>query len=207
VIFLAIRQAKVQPTIEEKRYNLIQFLEAAFMQGNEVNLHTVKDYKISKLSGEAFEYNEPINTYIIYHERPKVNLLKTMGWYREDDENKPQIAEIPTWLLKDKQTGEVVNEVLLEADEFQQLVKTGESQNYILEPLEIKRGTLLDIVYDFMPTNVNRFYVTDVHIDTVSINYMALIMPYKYDLDKTTYKDEDADETSWLNFDSSKHRM
>lgn len=204
---MAIRQAKVQPTIEEKRYNLIQFLEAAFMQGNEVNLHTVKDYKISKLSGEAFEYNEPINTYIIYHERPKVNLLKTMGWYREDDENKPQIAEIPTWLLKDKQTGEVVNEVLLEADEFQQLVKTGESQNYILEPLEIKRGTLLDIVYDFMPTNVNRFYVTDVHIDTVSINYMALIMPYKYDLDKTTYKDEDADETSWLNFDSSKHRM
>jgi len=204
---LAIKQAKVQPTIEEKRYNLIQFLEAAFMQGNEVNLHTVKDYKISKLSGEAFEYNEPINTYIIYHERPKVNLLKTMGWYREDDENKPQIAEIPTWLLKDKQTGEVVNEVLLEADEFQQLVKTGESQNYILEPLEIKRGTLLDIVYDFMPTNVNRFYVTDVHIDTVSINYMALIMPYKYDLDKTTYKDEDADETSWLNFDSSKHRM
>lgn len=204
---MAIKQAKVQPTIEEKRYNLIQFLEAAFMQGNEVNLHTVKDYKISKLSGEAFEYNEPINTYIIYHERPKVNLLKTMGWYREDDENKPQIAEIPTWLLKDKQTGEVVNEVLLEADEFQQLVKTGESQNYILEPLEIKRGTLLDIVYDFMPTNVNRFYVTDVHIDTVSINYMALIMPYKYDLDKTTYKDEDADETSWLNFDSSKHRM
>lgn len=204
---MAIKQAKVQPTIEEKRYNLIQFLEAAFMQGNEVNLHTVKDYKISKLSGEAFEYNEPINTYIIYHERPKVNLLKTMGWYREDDENKPQIAEIPTWLLKDKQTGEVINEVLLEADEFQQLVKTGESQNYILEPLEIKRGTLLDIVYDFMPTNVNRFYVTDVHIDTVSINYMALIMPYKYDLDKTTYKDEDADETSWLNFDSSKHRM
>lgn len=204
---MAIRQAKVQPTIEEKRYNLIQFLEAAFMQGNEVNLHTVKDYKISKLSGEAFEYNEPINTYIIYHERPKVNLLKTMGWYREDEENKPQIAEIPTWLLKDKQTGEVVNEVLLEADEFQQLVKTGESQNYILEPLEIKRGTLLDIVYDFMPTNVNRFYVTDVHIDTVSINYMALIMPYKYDLDKTTYKDEDADETSWLNFDSSKYSM
>ncbi len=204
---MAIKQAKVQPTIEEKRYNLIQFLEAAFMQGNEVNLHTVKDYKISKLSGEAFEYNEPINTYIIYHERPKVNLLKTMGWYREDDENKPQIAEIPTWLLKDKQTGEVVNEVLLEADEFQQLVKTGESQNYILEPLEIKRGTLLDIVYDFMPTNVNRFYVTDVHIDTVSINYMALIMPYKYDLDKTTYKDEDADETSWLNFDSSKYSM
>lgn len=197
---MALRQAKIQPALNEKRYITLQFLEAAFMSGNRVIITPVDTKALSVLSKETFTYKSSIETYIIYDERPKVSLLKKLGWFREDAEELPQIAIIPTHLLYDKKTGKVVNELLLQGQEFQDLVVKGESENYELRPLEIKRGTFIDVFYDFAPetsepnpeltkgfyfkqdesTVINRFYVTESRIDTVSINYTCKLMSWKY---------------------------
>ena len=268
---MALRQAKIQPTLQEKRYITLQFLEAAFVSGNRVAITPVTSYSLSKLSKETFVYGDKIDTYIIYDERPKVSLLKKFGWYREDEESLPQIAIIPThllfkrfawdtgvvlavveqaepvdgdqwfdidnsllyifsidswdagqtivteepelptvigdqWFDTDTNTlytvipGPIVNEVLLQGNDMQQLIKFGYSDTYELRPLGIKRGTLVDVFYDFAPeveeptpeesdgfffkmdesTVANRFYVADPKIDTVSINYTCKLMPYKY---------------------------
>lgn len=204
---MALRQAKVQPTVQEKRYITLQFLESAYMSGNRVIITPVDTYDLTVLSGEVFTYKDPVETYIIYDERPKVGLLKKFGWFREDVEELPQIAYIPTHLLYNKVTDEIVNEVLLFGDEMQDLIKFGESDTYELKPLEIKRGTLIDVFFDFAPdarttaanydgeinpfnrpiessTVINRFYITDPKMDTVSINYICKLMPYKYDAAK-----------------------
>jgi len=201
---MALRQAKIQPALNEKRYITLQFLEAAFMSGNRVVITPVDIKDLSVLSKETFTYKDPIETYIIYDERPKVTLLKKLGWYREDVEELPQIAIIPTHLLYSKKTGKVVNEVLLQGQEMQDLVAKGESENYELKPLEIKRGTFIDVYYDFAPepsepnpeltkgfyfkqdesTVINRFYVTESRIDTVSINYTCKLMSWKYQGEK-----------------------
>lgn len=55
---MALRQAKIQPTLEEKRYITLQFLEAAFMSGSEVNITPVEAYGLSDLSGERFTYKD-----------------------------------------------------------------------------------------------------------------------------------------------------
>lgn len=271
---MALRQAKIQPTLQEKRYIELQVLEAAFVSGNRVIITPVNSYTLSNLSSESYEYGDPIETYIIYDERPKVSLLKKHGWYREDEENLPQIAIIPTWLLYERfawddgtviQTSEpvepvdgstwfdednnllytysvindvgswdagveistvepeafievgqqwfdevsnklytvtpgpIVNEVLLDGNDMSALSQYGYSDTYELRPLKIQRGVLVDVFFDFAPetgdpgdtsgyyhkidhsTVINRFYVTEVHIDTVSINYTAKLMAYKYE--------------------------
>lgn len=291
---MALRQAKIQPTIQEKRYITLQFLEAAYVSGNRVIITPVDTYSLSTLSEEQYTYKDPVETYIIYDERPKVGLLKKFGWFREDEENLPQIAFIPThllyqkftwdsgiviftvepvepeegdqwfdesintlytysneawdtgvvleieepeeftelgqtWFDKDTSTlytvieGPVINEVLLEGDEMQSLVTTGESDNYVLKPLEIKRGTLMDVFFDFAPgqtlptptgpydfavdnsTVINRFYVTEPRIDTVSINYTCKLMAYKYDADKEATELQNPANGEFLKFDSDQH--
>lgn len=222
---MALKRAKVQPTVQEKRYITLQFLESAYMSGNRVIVTPVNTYKLTVLSGEVFTYKDPVETYMIYDERPKVGLLKKFGWFREDAEELPQIAYIPTHLLYNKLTNTVVNEVLLEGAEIKELVETGESDTYELRPLEIKRGTLLDVFFDFSPeartatetydgnispfdrpidssTALNRFYVTDPKIDTVSINYTCKLMAYKYDAAKEATEDQNPSNGEYLEFDS-----
>jgi len=206
-INMALGQAKIQPTITEKRYMTIQFLEAAFVSGNRVQITPVTNYNVTNLSGEQFTYGTPIETYIIYDDRPKVSLLKSLGWYREDDSIKPQIAQIATHLIYRKSDNTVINELLLVGDEFQQLVQTGESASYILKPLQIARGTLIDVYYDFAPTKINRFYVVEPKLDTVSINYTCNIMPYKYqEAPKGTEEQNPANGMN-LNFNSDNHGL
>lgn len=191
---MALRQAKIQPTLEEKRYITLQFLEAAFMSGSEVNITPVEAYGLSDLSGERFTYKDQVNTYVIFDERPTPKLLQKFGWYREDAEQIPVIAYIATHLLYDKQTEDVVNEVLLDGNEMQDLVALGESEHYELRDLKITRGALIEIYYDFNPDKLNKFYVADVKTDLVSINYVANLVPYKND--KSSETDEDANRTN-----------
>ena len=291
---MALRQAKIQPTLQEKRYITLQFLEASYVSGNRVIIRQVDTHELSTLSGETFTYKDPIETYIIYNERPKVSLLKKHGWYREDQENLPQIAQIPTHLLfrkygwndgvelsttepeepedgdqwfdvneellytyfngswddgvevsteseiptssglryfniedsklytSEEGIGEVVNEVLLNGSDIGSLVKDGESEQYELKPLKISRGALIDVFYDFAPesslpgeeaeedfyrkidhsTVINRFYVVEPHIDTISINYTCKIMAYKYDADKEAPEEVNPSNGEYLNFNS-----
>jgi hypothetical protein len=323
---MALRRAKIQPTLQEKRYITLQLLESAYMSGNRVLIHPVSSYSLSTLAKENFTYEDPVETYIIYDERPKVHLLKKLGWFREDEENLPQIAYIPTHLLYSKygwdngsevSLGEVtsptlgdrwynslegllytydgsswddgvevpieryipssvgeyyidplestiytsiakkdiVNEVLLEGDEFQDLVEQGESTSYKLEELKIKRGTLIDVFYDFAPdvddtgeydlgefnsdqdslidagefgepqptqidlnkdrnpydfpidqsVTINRFYVTESRMDTVSINYTCKLMAYKYQAEGEAEEDQNISNGPFLNFKSDEH--
>lgn len=185
---VAVKQAQIRPDLREKRQLTLDFLEASVMQGSEVDITPVIHSNITDLSGEEFTYLPSINTYITFSERPSVKLLRQYGWFREDAEIQPIVAFMPTHLLyKKREDGnaleptDVVNFLKLEGDEYQDLVNTGESQNYVLKPLRILRGTIVDIHYDFLPDNTNKFYVTDVKVDTVSINYVANLMPYKYD--------------------------
>lgn len=201
---MALRQAKIQPSIQEKNYLTIQMLEAGYMQGSKVDITPVDEYNLTSLSGEQFTYKEPVETYIIYDERPKVQVLKKFGWYREDEENLPQLAYIPTHLIYNKTTGEVVNELALDGKEYADLVQNGVSDNYELKPLKIIRGTLIDVYYDFLPNAKNRFYVVDVHIDTVSINYTCRLMPYKFDKAKEGTEEQNPSNHSYIKFDSDK---
>lgn len=196
---MALRQAKIQPTLQEKRYIILQFLEASYVSGNEVNITPVKAYGLTSLSGEEFVYDDTIGTYIIFDERPKVSLLKKLGWYREDSEIKPILAYMPTHLLYNKETGEVVNEVLLDGTETSQLVKTGESENYILKDLKVIRGTIVDIFYDFLSEKLNKFYVADVKVDTISINYIANLVPYKNNNEGEAPDDSNRSNNKFLN--------
>jgi uncharacterized repeat protein (TIGR02543 family) len=198
---------QIQPTLIEKRYATIQFLEAAYMSGNHVNISQVDTYSLTALSGEQFTYKAPINSYIIYDERPKVSILKTYGWYREDDENLPQLAYVPTHLLYDKTTGEVINDLVITGSEYHTLTSTGESEHYILRPLKIIRGTLIDVFFDFMPDAINRFYVVDVRLDTVSINYVCRLMPYKYVAPNEGEEGQNPSNNVHLNFDSNAHGL
>lgn len=202
---MALSQAKIQPTIKEKRYLTLQFLEAAFISGNKVVITPVQSYGLTELSGEQFTYASPVETYVIYDDRPKVSLLKSLGWYREDDSIKPQIAQVATHLVYRKSDDTVVNEFLLMGDEYQLLVETGESANYIMKPLNILRGTLIDVYYDFAPTKTNRFYVVEPKIDTVSINYTCNIMPYKYQEPLRGTEEQNPSNGMHLNFNSNEH--
>jgi len=96
---MALRRAKITPTVQEKRYITLNFLESAYVSGTRVVITPVKSYSLTTLSGESFVYGKPVETWIIYDERPAVRLLKNLGWYREDGESNPQIAYIPTHLL------------------------------------------------------------------------------------------------------------
>lgn len=288
---MALRAAKIQPTLKEKRYITLQFLEAAFMSGNRVIITPVDTMMLTSLSEEQFTYSDPIETYIIYTERPSVSLLKSHGWYREDQENVPQVAQIPTHLLyrkygwdtgitialvepelpidgdiwfdinskvlhsylnnewteqeieteeydpesigelyynlinnklhTSKVGGRVVNEVLLNGSEMSALIENGESDQYVMQPLTIKRGTMIDVFFDFAPeqagpeaeedyyfkmdhsTTKNRFYVVVPHIDTVSINYVCKLMAYKYDAAKEAEESQNPSNGEYLkiNFD------
>lgn len=99
---MALPQAKISPTIKEKRYNTLNFLEASVMGGNKVHISEVDSYQISDLSGERFTYKEAIETYITFDARPSVKLLRSYGWFREDADIQPIVAYIPTHLLYDK---------------------------------------------------------------------------------------------------------
>lgn len=199
---MALRRAKIEPTIEEKRYITLQFLEGAYMSGSRTNITPVKAYGLTDLSGEQFVYDKPVSTYVIFDERPKPFLLQKLGWYREDAEVVPIIAYIATHLLYNKATGEVVNEVLLNGDEMRLLVKTGESENYELKDLKIIRGTLVDIYYDFVDKKDNRFYVADVKTDLVSINHVARLVPYKYDKKGEAPEGTNKSNNKFLNIDT-----
>lgn len=99
---MALPQARITPTLKEKRYNTLNFLEASVMGGNKVRISQVENHDITELSGELFTYKEPIETYITFNQRPGVQLLRKYGWYRDDQEVLPIIAYIPTHLLYDR---------------------------------------------------------------------------------------------------------
>lgn len=196
---MALRQAKILPTVEEKRYITLQFLEAAFVSGNEVNITQVEGYGLTTLSGERYTFKAPVNTYVIFDERPKPSLLQRYGWFRENAEVIPIVAYMPTHLLYDKSTGQVVNELLLNGKETSDLVKTGVSQNYELKELKITRGAVIDIFYDFNPDKLNKFYVADVKTDLISINYVANLVPFKYDMPSESPEDASKANQPYLN--------
>lgn len=185
---MALQKAQIRPQLNEKRQLTLDFLEASVMQGSEVEITPVTDTEITELSGENFEYGPSVKTFITFDERPSVKLLRSYGWYREDAEIQPIIAYIPTHLLYNKREdnntptpSDIANFLKLEGNEYQALVNVGESENYILLPLRVVRGTLVDIYYDFLPDKVNKFYAVDVKVDTVSINYVVNLMPYRHD--------------------------
>lgn len=196
---MALRQAKILPTLEEKRYITLQFLEAAFVSGNEVNITQVDGYGLTTLSGERFTYKDPVNTYVIFDERPKPSLLQRYGWFREHAETVPIVAYMPTHLLHDKTTGEVVNELILNGEETAALVRDGVSGNYELRELKITRGAIVEIFYDFNPDKLNRFYVADVKTDLISINYVANLVPFKHDMPSESPEDGSKTNQPYLN--------
>ena len=102
---MALHQAKIIPSLYEKRYYTLQLLEAATIGGNKVKITPVDEHSVTELSGELFKYNpyKAIDAYLIIEERPKVNLLKSLGWFREDGESQP-IAYIPTHILRNYTT-------------------------------------------------------------------------------------------------------
>lgn len=209
---MALAQAKISPTIKEKRYNTLQFLEACVISGNQVKIGVVDEYQLTTLSGEIFTHLPMITTYIIFNERPSVQLLRKYGWYREDQDILPIVAYIPTHLIYDKEKlaeveqeklelepdeeptlkeqDAVINYTLLDGTTTKQLVDEGESNSYILKPLPIRRGALIDIPYDYIQRDTSLFYVTDVKVDTVSINYVVNLMPHKAKQDP--YGEEDS---------------
>ena len=219
------RNSRILPSLDEKRYYTLNFLESAVMGGSPVDITTVVNKDITDLSGEKFTYSSTkLSTYIIFDERPKVNLLKTLGWYREDGPV-PVLAYIPTHLLYKKEIVEVEPEVfettytvanydVLNGTELKQLVKTGESDNFKLVPLKIIRGTLIDIKYDFLPKLANgdddplgitnRFFAADSKVDTVSMNYIVNLMPYRYDIPKPTEEENEDINSQYIDFDTSK---
>ena len=142
---------------------------------------------------------------------------------------------------------------------MQALITNGESDAYLMKPLHIKRGSIIDIFYDFAPDAqgdtlydggefgdqqtyimdggvynsqfaleadmggfddaddpydfpidnsivINRFYITEPRIDTVSIQYVCKIMPYKFDADKEQTPGQD-NNGDYLNFDSDQHKV
>jgi hypothetical protein len=196
---MALKQAKIQPTLEEKRYITLQFLEAAFVSGSEVNITPVEAYGLSDLSGERFVYQNPVNTYVIFDERPTPKLLQRYGWYRENADQIPIVAYIATHLLYNKNNGEVVNESLLDGDEMQNIVQFGESSDYELKDLKITRGAVIEIFFDFNPDKLNKFYVADVKTDLVSINYVANLVPFKNDKSSETPEDANRSNQKFLN--------
>ena len=202
---MALLRAKIQPTEEEKRYITLQHLEAGYMSGSRTLITPVDTYGLTTLSGEQFTYKEPVETYVIFDERPKPFLLQKLGWFRENAEQIPILAYIPTHLLYDKVSGEVINEVILRGNETRQLVETGESEDYILQELKITRGAILDVFYDFAPDKLNKFYVADVKTDLVSINYIANLVPYKYDADKEAEEDQNTSNGEYLDFNSDEY--
>jgi len=207
---MAKASARILPSIEEKRYVTLQFLEGAFISGTRVRITPVKTYTISDLSKETYTYDTPVDCYIIYNERPKVSLLKQHGWYRDNQEGPlPQIAQIATHLLYTK--GDVsipVHDVQLLGNNMRALVKTGQSDNYILKPLVIKRGTLIDVFYDFAPPKaltteeeVSQFESThstvlDLEVETVTVEdkYIVTVALQAFDLLSSAAKTELAPE-------------
>lgn len=208
---MALPKAKILQTVQEKRYYTLNLLEAAVMSGNRVGIHTVKTSDLTNKSGEVYTYDEPIYTYVIFDERPKVHLLKTLGWYREDTSELPILAYIPTHLLYKKEIVEdneveeyVENYTTLIGAEMKELVNLGESENYKLKPLKIIRGTKIDIEYDFLPeSKANTFYVVNSKIDTVSLNYVVQLMPYKHGSESVAIDGN----MHYINFDSELYGM
>ena len=196
---MALNRAKIRPTIEEKRYITLQFLEGAYMSGSRAKVTPVKAYGLTNLSGEQFVYGETVDIYLIFDERPKPYLLQKLGWYRENPDQVPLISYLPTHLLYNKSTGEVVNEVLLEGDDFHALVKDGESDDYELKELKVIRGTKVDVYYDFMEESWNSFYVADVNTDLESINYVARLVPFKVDSEGQAPEDSNKSNNQFLN--------
>lgn len=193
---MALPQAKIQPTIEEKRLLTLKFLEASVMQGSKVTITPVDKLDISKLSGESASYLEPIDTYITFDDRPSVKLLRSYGWYREDQEILPIVAYIPTHLLYHRKPGQIevkakdiANYTLLQNEDYQDLVKHGESEDYALKYLPIKRLTIVDIYYDYLPDVKNTFYVADVKVDLIATNYVVNLMPYRFEAEPEGDKD------------------
>lgn len=101
---MAIAAAKITQSLKEKRYNTLNIIESAFMQGSEVNIFPVTEQSMSELGAERFvnDMENPLNTYVIFDERPKPQLLQRYGWYRENSDNVPILAYIPTHLLYQK---------------------------------------------------------------------------------------------------------
>ncbi len=225
---MALQQARILPSITEKRYYTLQLLEAAVISGNKVKITPVHEHSLSDLSSETFVYDnsKAIETFIIFNERPKVNLLKSLGWYREDGEV-PIIATIPTHILREYDIdqddsivpGDPVNFYVLRDTDIKELVHDGRTQDYILDSLPIIRGTKIDIEYDFLPQiynpatdeyindprgHVNTFFVADVKVDTVSLNYTVKLIPYRHSIDKASLtKPNNEINMEYLNFDSS----
>lgn len=224
--------SRVVPNLQEKRYYTLNLIESAVAHGSEVVINTVKKKELTALSSEEFTYNDDnLDTYIIFDERPKINLLKTLGWFREDGEA-PILAYIPTHFLfkiteeNSEEIATIDNYKVISGDPFKEIVHNGETNDkkYKLKPVIITRGTLIDIKYDFLPKVIingelkddprgttNRFFVTDVKVDPVSLNYIANLMPYRYSVEKRDIKDEEGNivnrNQSYINFDTEKYGM
>ena len=175
-------KSKLRQTTQEKNYYTLQFLESAYVLGNEVKITPVKTYSLGDKSGETFTYDPEVNTFIIFDERPKVQLLQRLGWFREGEDS-PIIAYVPTHLLYDKPEDEeeeakVVNDAILSGTSMKKIINNTDEE-YELKPIKITRGAIVDIKYDFVVNSESKFYVTDSKIDTVSLQYVARLVPYK----------------------------
>lgn len=242
--------SRIVPNLQEKRYYTLNLIESAVMSGSKVYIREVdrdkwkhienneEVYKpLTELSSEIFYYRKDpdnltedlvVETYIIFDDRPKINLLKTLGWFKEDG-TAPLLAYIPTHLIYNINGKEVNNYDIFAGIDFKRLIKEGQTDKYEFRPLEIIRGTLVDIEYDFLPKLIDgkddplgittRFFVADVKVDPISLNYVANLMPYRFPLERTgevdtdenIVKDKDGStldsNQAYISFDSSKHGM
>lgn len=153
---MALQSTKIIPSLQEKRYYTLQFIEAATIGGSKVKIIPVAKHSVTELSGEVFNYNtgKSIDTYIIFEERPKVNLLKSLGWYREDGQS-PIIAYIPTHVLRkyNLKTEYTTKDFFIDPD--------GHFINYLNKDIIIKQGTKISLKDDYT------FYdVTNIHLLT-----------------------------------------
>lgn len=233
---------KIKLIREEKIFNTLQFIEAAEQHGILVGLLLVDEEqtKITTLGTEKFVYKTPpIMQYVIHHEssgRPKQHLLKYANIIKEKYQGSGQVVEIPMYYLIDKTVESydtAAIDVRLSGDEISSLIKTEDSQNYRLEYLPIRRGTIMFLPQDFFTPSAgkisvdsrNMYYISEVYIDIDAISYECIVVPYKTSIAEhnisinletgqvsmepfdVVEKDNEGNVKSFINFDNNKHGL
>lgn len=152
---MALQQAKIIPSLREKRYYTLQLLEAATIGGNKVKITPVASHSVTELSGETFSYDpyKAVEAYIIFEERPKVSLLKSLGWFREDGETQP-IAYIPTHVLRNYTTQREYK-----TDDFFVGLCDDPTANRINDNVIIRKGTKIKIKPDELLYDIDNLHM------------------------------------------------
>lgn len=84
----------LDPTDRELSLLAQMQLEAGRMKGTEVSIEFVESTTLNNQHDPEYSFSLPENLDIILQERPDKELLRSLDWYNEDEENQPIIAYI-----------------------------------------------------------------------------------------------------------------